>query len=81
MKENQKYLEMLGVSSPELDRLISSSNKAGVYGSKLSGAGGGDCMIALASKEKVATISAAIEKVGGTIIPVETNVEGVRIEE
>lgn len=81
MNQNQKYLEMLGVTSPELDRLISSSNKAGVYGSKLSGAGGGDCMIALASEEKRAIVSKAIEKAGGTIIPVETNVEGVRVEE
>ncbi|MFZ3077937.1 MAG: mevalonate kinase [Candidatus Aenigmatarchaeota archaeon] len=80
MNVNQKYLEMLGVSSPELDMLISSSNKAGVYGSKLSGAGGGDCMIALASKENVAAVSTAIEKAGGIIIPVETNVEGVKIE-
>lgn len=80
MNENQKYLEMLEVSSPELDRLIFSANKAGVYGSKLSGAGGGDCMISLASKEKAAAVSAAIEKAGGTIIPVETNVEGVRVE-
>ncbi len=46
MNDNQKYLEMLDVSSPELDRLIFSSNNAGAYGSKLSGAGGGDCMIA-----------------------------------
>lgn len=81
MNENQKYLEMLEVSSPELDRLIASSNKNGAYGSKLSGAGGGDCMIALASKENTAIVSAAIEKAGGTIIYVGTNVEGVRIEE
>lgn len=80
MNDNQKYLEMLGVSSPELDRLISSSNEAGVYGSKLSGAGGGDCMIALASKEKKDLVSEAIEKAGGIIIPVEANVEGVRIK-
>lgn len=80
MNENQKYLDILDVSSPELDRLISSANKAGVYGSKLSGAGGGDCMIALASKEKIFAVSEAIEKAGGIIIPVETNVEGVRIE-
>jgi len=80
MNENQKYLRMLGVSSPELDKLIFSSSKAGAYGSKLSGAGGGDCMIALASDEKRDLVSKAIEKAGGIIIPVETNVEGVRIE-
>ncbi len=80
MNENQKYLEMLDVSSPELDKLISSSNKAGAYGSKLSGAGGGDCMVALASEENGTLVSKSIEKADGIIIPVETNVEGVRIE-
>jgi len=81
MNENQKYLEMLEVSSPELNRLISSSNNSGAYGSKLSGAGGGDCMIALAPAEKKALISEMIQKADGIIIPVETNVEGVRMEE
>ncbi len=80
MNENQQYLKMLDVSSPELDKLISASNKGGAYGSKLSGAGGGDCMIALASEDKSSLVSEAIKKAGGIIIPVETNVEGVRIE-
>lgn len=78
MNENQKLLSKLGVSTKELDNLISASLKAGVYGAKLSGAGGGDCMIALTNQKEKA--EKAIQKAGGIIIPVETGVEGVRIE-
>ncbi|MBI4097430.1 MAG: mevalonate kinase, partial [Candidatus Levybacteria bacterium] len=51
------------------------------YGAKLSGAGGGDCMIALSSDALRSKVEKAIEKSGGEIISVTTNAEGVRIEE
>ena len=46
---NQGLLNALGVSSVELENLIHSARQAGAYGAKLSGAGGGDCMIAFVS--------------------------------
>lgn len=69
-----------GVSSKELERLVYAARLNGAYGAKLAGAGGGDCMIALASAEKEKSVIKSIEKAGGKIIPVETNVEGVRVE-
>ena len=59
---------------------IRAARDAGAWGAKLSGAGGGDCMIALVSPEKKQVVSEAITKVGGQVIDVATNVEGVRIE-
>lgn len=81
MNKNQELLRSLNISSKELENLISVSINAGAYGAKLSGAGGGDCMIALAPEEKHETVKKAIEQAGGTVIPVETNAEGVRVED
>ena len=51
MNKNQKLLSTLNVSSVELDNLIKATREAGAYGAKLSGAGGGDCMIAFVNNE------------------------------
>ena len=80
MNNNQGLLKELGVSTGKLDAMIQASLNEGAYGAKLSGAGGGDCMIALVSPEKVQTVSEAITAVGGQVITVSTNVEGVKIE-
>ncbi len=80
MNVNQEYLEKLDVSIPKLDEMIKAARDAGAFGAKLSGAGGGDCMIAIASPETKKSIEKAIEKAGGQIIQINTNVEGVRVE-
>ncbi len=80
MDLNQGFLSTLGVSSEKLASLIYAARGAGAYGAKLSGAGGGDCMIAFAPKNKVNTVKKAINKVGGQVINIKSNAEGVRIE-
>ncbi len=80
MRENQKLLQSLGVSIQKLDDMISSSIAAGAYGAKLSGAGGGDCIIALAPAEKNKDVYSAIQKVEGKILHASTNAKGVRLE-
>jgi mevalonate kinase len=79
MTENQKLLVKLGVSTKKLDALILTANKAGAYGAKLSGAGGGDCMIALVNKKCKKKVENAITKAGGTVLRVKTGAEGVKI--
>lgn len=80
MDENQTLLRRLQVSSIELENLIAVSKSAGAMGAKLSGAGGGDCMLALVDKASKIAIAAEIEKVGGKIIKIKMNAEGVRLE-
>lgn len=80
MDFNQEYLRNLGVSSEKLEALISAAKKAGAWGAKLSGAGGGDCMICLAKRDKREAIKRAIGEAGGEVIPVRANAEGVRVE-
>ena len=80
MNQNQELLRELGVSSKELENLIRASLKAGAFGAKLSGAGGGDCMIAIADKDNFNNINKAIEKAGGEIIEAKIPGQGVKIE-
>ncbi len=80
MDFNQEYLRDLGVSSEKLESLISAAKRAGAYGAKLSGAGGGDCMIVLARSDKQEVINKAIKEAGGEVIDVTPNAEGVRVE-
>lgn len=80
MDFNQNYLEDLGVSTQKLNQMIDAANKAGAYGAKLSGAGGGDCMIALVSADSKSKVSKAITDVGGEIIDVNIGAEGAKVE-
>ncbi|MBI5619514.1 NUDIX domain-containing protein, partial [Candidatus Gottesmanbacteria bacterium] len=80
MDFNHEYLRDLGVSTEKLEDLILAAKKAGAWGAKLSGAGGGDCMIALARSEKREEISRAIEKTGGEVLDVSAHAEGARVE-
>lgn len=80
MNENQRLLVQLGVSTQKLDDMVESAIRAGAYGAKLSGAGGGDCMIALVDEAKRQDVEKSIEQVGGEIIHVNVNTVGVTIE-
>jgi mevalonate kinase len=80
MNENQEKLEHLGVGSVELDRLIKGSVEAGAWGAKLSGAGGGDCMLAVVDEKKRREVEKAIEAAGGEVMRVKLGAEGARIE-
>jgi len=80
MNFNQGLLESMGVSIAKLSAMIYGARDEGAYGAKLSGAGGGDCMIAIAPKDKIAAVQQGITRSGGQVIEVQTNVEGVRIE-
>lgn len=75
---NQEYLRDLGVSSEKLEALISAAKAAGAWGAKLSGAGGGDCMIALVSPDKREAVESAILGAEGEVMRFSANAEGVR---
>jgi mevalonate kinase len=80
MNFNHEYLRDLGVSSEKLERLISSTKNAGAWGAKLSGAGDGDCMIAIAPESKKDAVKNAIQEAGGKVIDILSGAEGVRTE-
>ncbi|MDP1538588.1 MAG: mevalonate kinase, partial [bacterium] len=80
MNLNQDLLRKLGVSSKELENLIKAALDSGAYGAKLSGAGGGDCMVAMTPMARQDDVKTAIGKAGGTIVEVKVQAEGVKIE-
>ncbi|MBI2029274.1 mevalonate kinase [Candidatus Gottesmanbacteria bacterium] len=80
MTKNHNLLQKLGVSTPLLDKMCKSAISNGAWGAKLSGAGGGDCMIALVNEDRKKSVEKAITESGGEIINVKTNAEGVRTE-
>lgn len=81
MNLHQGLLNALGVSSPELERLVFAARSAGAYGAKLSGAGGGDCMIALVDNKTRSVVEEAIQTAGGQVLPVELSAPGIKVEE
>ncbi|GAB3268468.1 mevalonate kinase [Larkinella harenae] len=52
------------VSTPKIDRMIEEAMKAGAYGGKINGSGGGGCMFAYAPENPEA-VAEAIERAGG----------------
>jgi mevalonate kinase len=64
MNENQRILIEMGVSSPELERLIWAARAAGALGAKLSGGGRGGNMIALVRGQDEARVGRALLEAG-----------------
>jgi mevalonate kinase len=54
MQENQRHLGALECSCPEIDRMVSIASDAGAVGAKLTGGGGGGCVIAVAPGREAA---------------------------
>ena len=77
MTENHIVLRSLGVSSPDLEKLIRAAAPSSL-GVKLTGSGGGGCMIAL-TKNPEQTVG-AIEMEGGRAFISPFKSPGVRIE-
>jgi mevalonate kinase len=65
MDRAQGLLSALGVSHPVLDEMVSVCRRNGALGAKLTGAGGGGCMLALAGGEEgTERIVSALRKSG-----------------
>jgi mevalonate kinase len=64
MDGNQWLLEQMGVSSPEIDRLVQAARQAGALGAKLSGAGRGGNVIALAADQTRGAIANTLREAG-----------------
>lgn len=64
MNRAHTLLGELGVSTPLLDALCASARSAGAHGAKLTGAGGGGAVIAIAPRDREAGILAAWKRAG-----------------
>lgn len=65
MTRAHRILADLGVSTPQLDKLVRAALNHGALGAKLTGGGGGGCVIALADTEAAAEqVGAALREAG-----------------
>jgi len=78
MNANHELLKWLGISNNKLEELISSARVTGALGAKLTGAGGGGCMIALVEPTGENRVAEAITKSCGEPFTVKTDREGVK---
>ena len=76
MNINQGLLESLGVGCPELSAQIHAARDAGAFGAKITGAGGGGCMVALVSHDRAEKVAKAIEEAGGHAIKTRVTEDG-----
>ena len=76
LDHNHALLQQINVSSPILDTLVQAARQAGALGAKLSGAGRGGNLIALAQPECAPEIAAALTQAGAKNVFI-TTVEAV----
>ncbi|MFQ6085962.1 MAG: mevalonate kinase [Candidatus Bathyarchaeia archaeon] len=76
MNQNQELLDAIGASHKALDKAIEAARESGALGAKLTGAGGGGCMIALAPPGETKSIAKSIAPIVEPI-SVEVTKKGV----
>jgi mevalonate kinase len=80
MDMNHALLEALGVGHPQLSKIVLVARAQGAFGAKITGAGGGGCMIALCPKHLKMRIASAIEACEARAIVTGIDTEGARKE-
>ena len=80
MNMNHALLDALGVGHPQLSRLVLAARSAGAFGAKITGAGGGGCMVALCAKPVQHRVAHAIQACDGRAIVTGIDTEGTRKE-
>lgn len=64
MNQAQQHLQTLGVSTPIINDFTQQAIRLGAYGAKLSGAGGGDCVIVVADDSHQTKLDLVAGKLG-----------------
>ena len=68
MTKSQALLEQIGVSTPEIVAAIRAAKQSGAYGAKLTGAGCGGFVIAIAPENRLNRVQMAWQKLGLTSV-------------
>ncbi|PKL63484.1 MAG: mevalonate kinase [Methanomicrobiales archaeon HGW-Methanomicrobiales-2] len=80
MDMNHALLEALGVGHPTSSKLVLAARASGAYGAKITGAGGGGCIIALCPRRAKSRVAGAIEACEGKAIITTIDTDGARKE-
>ncbi len=80
MLRNQEMLREVGVSSPEIEEAVRLCLRSGALGAKLTGGGGGGCVIAVADEARLRAVAERVGERFRVMVP-RLMAEGVREEE
>ncbi len=80
MNLNHGLLDALGVSTRKLNEVVYAARSSGALGAKLTGAGGGGCVIALSLLEKIHVVEEVMRFLCGFTMRTSLGTEGVRVE-
>lgn len=73
MNRNQRILQEMGVSTPEIDHLVQNATDGGALGAKLTGGGCGGVVIVLAQSEILKNIANELSKSGSQVLLTRTS--------
>lgn len=68
-----------GISTPEVEAILTAAEQQGAWGGKACGAGGGGCVAVLFPAEKRRGISAAVQAAGGRVLAARPVASGLEI--
>lgn len=80
MNINHGLLSAVGVSNLKLEELVHVARRSGALGAKITGAGGGGSIVALAYADDVQKIAESLQRVSERVFVLEVAREGARIE-
>jgi mevalonate kinase len=78
MNENQRLLREVGASSESIERMVVEALDHGALGAKLTGAGGGGCVVAVPGPGRANEVASAIREAGGRPYVVKVDNYGLR---
>jgi D-glycero-alpha-D-manno-heptose-7-phosphate kinase len=67
------------ISTPLIDRVISSARRQGALSGKVCGAGGGGCVTLVIEPEARARVEKSVTAAGATLLPIQIDREGVHV--
>lgn len=76
--DNRKRLAP-GVTTPGIDNLIARARGAGAQGAKVCGAGGGGCLVAMSSPDRVPAVREALAGGGARLLDFHIESDGLRV--
>lgn len=68
-----------GVSTPEIDRMMSAARDSGALASKICGAGGGGCMVTFVEEGRQEAVKEALTRHGARVIPFQISRQGLQV--
>ena len=80
MNENQILLEQIGVSNKEINKIIETSLNYGAIGSKLTGAGGGGCILSIIHQENKNYFLSNMKQSGYECFDIIIENQGVKVK-